>query len=89
MMYNKGRLKTVSGITTALLLCAFLCSLRTQHDTRSREEVAEACEEKVERSKKESSAWASEGREPIEIHDITHAEFFPHIPDVPQSWKTE
>ena len=79
MTCNKGKLKIVSGITVALLLCTFLCPLRAQDDTRTREELAKACHEKVEKVEEGMQRWASEGRQPFEIRDIMHAEFFPHV----------
>ena len=69
----------VSGITAALLLCTFLCSLQAQDDTRTREELAKACQEKFEKVQAGMQRWASEGHQPFEIRDIMHAEFFPHI----------
>jgi len=75
---GKCKLKIVSGITAALLLCALLCPLQAQEDTRTREEVIRACEEKVKRVEQGMQRWASEGHHPFEIRDIMHAEFFPH-----------
>jgi hypothetical protein len=74
---RKYKLKKVSRITLALLLCTLSCPLRAQDDTRSREELAKACQEKVEKVKEGMQRWASEGRRPFEIRDIMHAECFP------------
>ena len=77
MTCNKGKLKIVSGITAALLLCTLLCPLGAQDDTRTREELAKACQEKVEKVREGMQRWASEGRQPFEIRDIMHTECFP------------
>jgi len=61
-----------------MLLCTLLCPLRAQDDTRTREELAKACQEKVEKIQQCMQQWASQGRYPIDIHNIMHAEFFPH-----------
>ncbi len=77
MTCNKGKLKIVSGITASLLLCMLLCPLRAQDDTRTREELVKACQEKVEKVKEGMQLWAAEGRQPFEIRDIMHTECFP------------
>jgi len=81
MMCNKGKLKIVSGITAALLLCTLLCPLRAQDDTRTREEMIKACLEKVELVKEGMQRWASEGRSPHEVGIIMRDEFPPHMHD--------
>ena len=53
MTCNKGKLKIVSGITASLLLCTLLSPLRAQDDTRRREELVKACQEKVEKVKEQ------------------------------------
>ncbi|HEC02623.1 MAG TPA: hypothetical protein ENI81_03705, partial [Phycisphaerales bacterium] len=67
----------MSEISAALLVCALLCPLRAQDDTRGRAELAKVCQEKVERVKEGMQRWASEGRQPFDIRDIMHAECFP------------
>jgi len=76
---GKCKMKIVSRITALLLLCMLLCPLRAQDDTRGRAELAKACQDKVEEVEEGMKRWASEGRQPFEIRDIMHAEFFPHI----------
>ena len=76
---GKCKLKIVPGITAALLLCTLLCPLRAQDDTRTREELIKACQAKVEKVQAGMQRWVSEGYHPIEIRDIMHAEFFPHM----------
>ena len=48
LINRKRKLKIVSGITAALLLCTLLCPLRAEDDTRIREEMIKACLDKVE-----------------------------------------
>jgi len=79
MICNKGKLKIVSGITALLLLGMLLFPLRAQDDTRTQEEVAEACHEKVKEVHARMQRLASEGRYPMKIHNTMHAEFFPKM----------
>jgi len=74
---EKCKLKTVSRITTALLLCTLACPLRAQNDTRSREEMIKACLDKVEKVKEGMQRWASEGCSPHEVGLIMRDEFPP------------
>ena len=74
---GKCKLKIVSGITAALLLCTLLCPLRAQDDTRRRRELVKACQKKVEKVKEGMKRWASEGRSPSEVGEIMRDEFSP------------
>ena len=74
---GKCKVKIVSVITASLLLCAFLCPGQAQEDTRTREEVVRACEEKVKKVEQGMQRWASQGQYPVDIHNLMHAEFFP------------
>ncbi len=49
MTRNEAIRRMVSGITVAMLLCAVASPLVAQDDTRTQEEVAKACKEKVKR----------------------------------------
>jgi len=79
MTCNKEKLKIVSGITAAIMLCILLCPLQAQDDKRTREELLKACQAKVEKVQAGMQRWASEGHQPFEIRDIMHTEFFPHM----------
>lgn len=79
MTCNSERLKIVSGVVVALLLCTLLCPLRAQDDTRRREEVVRGLQKKVEQVKKGMARWASVGRSPSEVSGIMHEEFFPKM----------
>ena len=65
------------GGATALILCSLLCLIHGQEDTRTREEVARACHQKVEKVKKNMERWVEAGRHPVEIRDTMHQECFP------------
>ena len=79
MTCDKARVKTLSVITAALLLCMLLCPLRAQDDTRGRAELIKACQEKVERIKEGMNRWVSEGRSPHKVGLIMRDEFTPHM----------
>jgi len=81
MTCNKGKLKIVSGVTAALLLCTLLCPLWAQDDTGRRAELVKACQEKVEEVQADMQRWASEGRSPHEVGLIMRDEFFPLMQD--------
>ena len=71
----------ISGITVALLLCAVASPLVAQDDTRTQEEVAKACKEKVKQvhARLQRLAADEHGSMMTQIRDTMRAEFFPKM----------
>ncbi len=62
---------------TFVILSVSFTTLQAQDDTRSREELVKACQEKVEQVKEGMERWVAEGRDPHQVGKIMHFEFFP------------